>query len=238
MVQRAEEGAQVTVLIVGARRGSLGAAIKHQCATYGYHAVTAGISGDEDMYLDLDRGTDGSMSAVLATTSPMHVICTVGINEPMVDGLSETGSYQRHFDINVVAPMRLLELWRSLLKQQGGTLGHHYVAISSNSAGVPRSGSAPYCASKAALSMALRVKGREGLGSPVVVYGYEPGLLAATPMTAQTAEHWPGVPLTRMRPEALAQGIRSVNLAHMVVNNLALGPELNGCLFRLDADES
>lgn len=197
------------------------------------------------MPLDLN-GTSGTLGSVLMQVQPQHVVVTAGINQPESDE-DLVKQYQAHFAANVIGPMQLLHAWRSLLSQQSDIgMVRHYVAISSNSARVPRSNSAPYCASKAALSQALRVKAREVAASAVgratyrlAVYGYEPGLLASTPMTADTvAQFGSGVPLTRMRHPELAHGFSPERLAKMVVHNLGLGLEMNGMLVPLDADEA
>lgn len=228
-----------TVLVVGAQSSSLGAAIAHQARGAGYHVVTAGLH-DEDFPMDAARDEVGALSAALSTLAPHHVVCTIGVNQPEQLGEDLTDWYDWHFRVNVIAPMRLLDAWWRLRLDGRTTVPDgHYVAISSNSARIPRSGSAAYCASKAALSMALRVKAREGAldARAPIVYGYEPGLIAGTPMTAQTAENWPGQPLTRMRNPRLSAGLPASAVAWQVVQNLTLGPELGGCLFRLDADE-
>lgn len=177
------------------------------------------------------------LARILTSWRPDGLLCTVGHNAGMpATDLDPAEWYERHFETNVIGPMRLLEAW--LIALDDLPLGPaHFVAISSNSAGVPRSGSAAYCASKAALSMALRVKARENRGERCIIYGYEPGLVAGTPMTDAVASRFAG-PLTRMRPEVLAHGMPPDALAKMVVASLRLGAELNGCLFRLDADEA
>jgi NAD(P)-dependent dehydrogenase (short-subunit alcohol dehydrogenase family) len=229
------------VLVVGARKGSLGEEVAMYAALAAYDVVTAGIAGEERT---LSLGSSVlSLAAFLEKEQPTHVVCTVGINNPEQDldpdALQEW--YRWHFGVNVVMPMKLLQAWTMVLANNDTErVPHHYVAISSNSAHVPRSGSAAYCASKAALSMALRVKARElsGAGSNLFVYGYEPGLLADTPMTADTVAQFGPGRLTRMRDQRLAGGMAKSSLASLIVHNLGSGPEVNGCMFRLDADES
>jgi NAD(P)-dependent dehydrogenase (short-subunit alcohol dehydrogenase family) len=231
----------MTTLVVGARPGSLGAAIAHQCRGFGYQVVTAGISG-EDRQLSLTRMNFITLLGEMRALRPTHVICTVGMNEPEPPGWDPEAWYGKHFATNVTGPMRLLNAWLGSLGADvpGEQRVRHFVAISSNSARLPRSSSAAYCASKAALSMALRVKAREaaGKGSQVAIYGYEPGLLEGTPMTDATREQFPGVPLTRMRHPALSNGVSTAGLAAMVAGNLTQGLALNGLLIPFDADEA
>lgn len=234
------------VLVVGARPDSLGAAIAEAVHSRGWEAVTAGIPGPdrlmaggerlyEDHHLDL-IGKSGLLTMLLDKVHPNHIVVTTGINRPQMEyGHNEdcgvAAWYLEHFNVNVVGPMRLCEawLWR-------GTAGH-FVAISSNSAHIARSWSSAYCSSKAALSMALRVRAREVVGDGRrVIYGYEPGLLAGTPMTRATEARLRGVPLTRM--PGLPLGLNTHWLASLIVYNLATGGmELNGTCLRIDAGE-
>lgn len=239
MVPRQKEAGQVSkILVVGARPGSLGAAVVQEAIDQCYEVLGAGISG-EDLSLDVRADPLGEVAAKLVAAGPTHIVCTVGMNRPVDDALADPHDlYREHFETNVVGPMRLLTAWQQVLGEEKTHRRHHYVAISSNSARLPRSNSAPYCASKAALSMALRVKAREGAGSGLTVYGYEPGLLAGTPMTASTlAQFGSGVPLTRMRDPRLSKGVPLANLASLILHNLEMGPEMNGLLIPLDADE-
>jgi NAD(P)-dependent dehydrogenase (short-subunit alcohol dehydrogenase family) len=229
-----------TVLVVGARTGSLGEAVAHQCRALGYNVVTAGISGEERQ-LSLTRMNFITILGEMRALRPTHVVCTVGINEPEGEGWDPEPWYERHFATNVTGPMRLLNAWLgSEAVVPGEQAVRHFAAISSNSARVPRSSSAAYCASKAALSQALRVKAREGAGrgASTAIYGYEPGLISDTPMTRETGKQFPGMPLTRMRHPALAEGVPRTGLAYMVATNLTQGLALNGLLIPFDADEA
>lgn len=231
------------LLVVGARDGGLGSYVREMAlAQYGPGAVptaeqwkvsTAGVSG-EDYELDI-TGPTSRMVELLDALKPHHVVCTAGINKPRSNGLANW--YEEHFSVNCVGPMRLLGAWLMLdpLLSEEWRAGH-YVAISSNSAQVARTNSDAYCASKAALSMALRCKARALAGKPVVVYGYEPGLIAGTQMTQDASSRFRGKPLTRM--PGLTNGISPHQLAGMVVRNLAYGDvELNGCMLRVDAGD-
>ncbi len=85
--------------------------------------------------------------------------------------------------------------------------------------------------------MALRVRAREERAERVTIYGYEPGLLYGTPMTAK-AEAAFGGPLTRMKPVGLDRGAKVADLAQLIVGNLGhQGAALNGTLIPYDADE-
>lgn len=112
-----------------------------------------------------------------------------------------------------------------------------FVAISSNSAHIPRRGSMPYCASKAALSMALRVAARELANKNVAVWGYEPGLLAGTPMSEQTRRDFGTDPLHRM-PGVSWEGLPVGDLAQQIVQDIStFSVAHNGLMIPFDGGE-
>lgn len=220
-------------LIVGARRGSLGDAVRTRLLDRGVQSVfTAGV-GDVDGYRHEDVALDvtweqGRIDRWMAEWQPTSIVCTVGINLP--DFADPLGRSQ--MEVNYFGVMRLLDAWRcSTLRVSGD----QFVAISSNSAQIARRDSRGYCASKAALSMGIRVAGREDAGSHRPIYGWEFGLLQGTPMTAEAAERFAG-PLTRM--PGLPNGIPTQEAARHVVDGLlGAAASYNGCLLRADAGE-
>jgi NAD(P)-dependent dehydrogenase (short-subunit alcohol dehydrogenase family) len=233
------------VLVVGARSNSLGDAVGTALAP-DYAVVTAGLNEEMCKYdIGVGPATDKEL---LENVRPDHIVVTAGVNKPCPPYPNRVGDWYRdHFEVNVTGPMRLLESW--ILHRVNNNVDSvgHYVAISSNSAHIARTESDAYCASKAALSMALRCRGR-GLarkGYPLAVYGYEPGLLRDTPMTTEVD--------TRLRKEVLAfhpiamhrmpgvdpGGIDPRLVANVVAANLRSGAAamLNGTMTRLDAGE-
>lgn len=225
------------VMVIGAAYGSLGAAVLASAERAGYEAFAAGISGEQ---VPLDVVTDPiiAMTDMLLAIQPQYVVCTVGVNEARPDG--DPGPWlAKHFEVNVIGPMRLYEAYLEARYNPAFMVSGnaHFAFVSSNSAHLPRSSSAAYCASKAALSMAVRVAAREtGAGSSgPLTYAYEPGLLRGTPMTQRTRAEFAG-PLTRMRG-ALDQGIDPYDLAELIVQNFDRGPAISGALIRYDADE-
>jgi NAD(P)-dependent dehydrogenase (short-subunit alcohol dehydrogenase family) len=231
-----------TVLVIGARPGSLGAAIAQESEDNSYDVYTAGISG-EDSKLDVISSPITSISVLLMQVQPRHIVCTVGVNEPMGDDF--TLWLHTHYLANVIGPMKVLQAWQgfhnaTMLKSWPKP--HHYVAISSNSARIARTNSMAYCASKSALSMALRVAAREASkGTGHIVYGYEPGWLAGTPMSNEVQQNWGGHSvgtMHRMPGEGLAQGVSKEDLAQQIVANLGVpGYALNGTLIGYDGGE-
>lgn len=230
------------MLVVGAQPGSLGEAVLGVASQAGYESVAAGISG-EAIEMDCFLHPMENLIGVVAAIQPRFVVCTAGVNMPQPDVQDPNDWYRWHFEANVIGPMRLLRAfqeasWGPDYLPQSGYL--HYTAVSSNSAHLPRSSSAAYCASKAALSMALRVAAREGVGGDkdgILVYGYEPGLLAGTPMTKKTEESWPATGLHRMRGFDLEKGIPPNELAALIVDNFRRGPAINGTLIQYDEGE-
>lgn len=233
------------VMVVGAKPSSLGDAVMVMAQAHGYEVMSIGMTG-ESLNVDLVLTPHERLVEILQGVQPRHIVCTAGINVPQPDGVLDLQDwYQQHFDANVIGPMRLLDAWVDAMQVdylQNLSLDQmcHYVGISSNSARIPRSRSAAYCASKAALSMALRVQARQAVGGNggYIVYGYEPGLLAGTPMTAKTLEDFADVPLHRMRGDQVRDGINPRELAQLIVGNLMQpGVALNGTLVQYDAGE-
>jgi NAD(P)-dependent dehydrogenase (short-subunit alcohol dehydrogenase family) len=227
----------MTVLVVGSRPDSLGSAVRDMLQNKGLRTATAGVSG-EMFYMDITSETN--VAEVINAVRPSQVVCTAGINESFslrAEGLM--GGLSRSLQVNTIGVVSLLQEWVHMLEStEVGTMkvNKQFVAISSNSAHIARRESLAYCASKAALSMALRCAARELAGEGYLVYGYEPGLLAGTPMTAASADAFPGA-LHRMygvKPE----GLSTLDFARTIVANMT-SPNLalNGTMLRLDAGE-
>lgn len=240
-----------TLLVLGAQRhGSLGEAIANEAADHWdfERIFTAGIT-DEALLCDVRQLN--SIKQCLAEAMPTYLVCTVGVNQPhqfRVKGLGLT--MQDAFHTNVIGPMEVLHQFLTGATRHpdrhDGKYRRRFVAVSSNSARIPRTGSTPYCASKAALSMALRVAARELADDPSapLVWGYEPGLLAGTPMTEATLthfgnpnEHMSVPPLHRMKGVD-ATGLPVAALAQQIVSDLVSGHQgLHGCLVPFDSGE-
>lgn len=228
-----------TLLVVGAQPHSLGAAVARRAQLEGFDVVTSGVSGWEDSWLDL-REPETFVDVVRKYGLPDHVVCTVGINQPTsllynekwIDYLGDS------FIVNAVGPLSLLGLWIELWKPEleDGLL-HHFAAVSSNSAHIARSNSLAYCTSKAALSMGIRVIGREVAkeGLSFSVYAYEPGWLDGTPMSQSIIERLQPIEDLHRIPGGGAINVK--DLAKVISHNLTLGPLFNGCTIRVDGGE-
>lgn len=241
------------LLVVGARPASLGAAVAEWGQRKMMDVTTAGISG-EDVVLDVTIGSD--LRRLFAETAePIfdHIVCTVGINgeASMAKGFWEA-AMRDHMEINAYAPLRLMDYWLRSWRQYSKIIDDRgmesrsirpkqFIAISSNSAQVARSRSVAYCASKAALSMALRCTAREVAdeGLPCVVTAYEPGWLEGTPMSEEVQQRLYSDPtVTNLHRIPGGKGIDVWDLAAVIVNQIQLGSAMfNGCTIRLDGGE-
>lgn len=231
------------VLVVGASSGlSLGNAIVNELVEceWDFGVVhTAGIT-NEDHRLDLLRSP--RISEVLTELKPDIIVCTVGINQPVdiVDAFLPAKMHNS-FQTNVTGPMDLLRHFvASPVRSERGDAVKKFVAISSNSARIARRNSVAYCASKAALSMALRVAARElAPGGSVAVWGYEPGLLDGTPMTEEVARALPkGIGALHRMPGVPPEGLPPADLARRIVHDLAtFSYAHNGLIIPFDAGE-
>lgn len=225
------------LLIVGARPGSLGAALHQASTEWPFSKVfTAGISG-EDFKLDITNSA--SIRDTLTESNPDYVVCTVGVNQAMPhDDPFLQSKMTDAFRTNVIGPMELLRHFDAM--DYPNDIRRKFVAISSNSARIARTNSVAYCASKAALSMAVRVAAREQARRPkladrVMVWGYEPGLLE-TVMTEEMAAGFSGS-MHRM-PGVDDAGLDPYYLADRILGDLLVrGIGLNGCMVPYDAGE-
>jgi NAD(P)-dependent dehydrogenase (short-subunit alcohol dehydrogenase family) len=235
------------VLIVGAARGSLGEAVATEMKEGGWDfgaVSTAGIT-TEEVRLDLMRSP--RITEVLTQCRPDIVVCTVGINVPTdICDAFLTSVMHNSFTTNVVAVMDLLRHFvASPVRPERTDLVKKFVAVSSNSARIPRRNSVAYCASKAALTMALRVAARElAPGKQVTVWGYEPGLLDGTPMTRETTRQLaghgtdPGQFRMHRMPGVDPEGIPPADLARRIVADAAAASQAyNGLIIPFDAGE-
>lgn len=220
-----------TTLIIGARTGSLGSALAAALAPEAWEVVTAGLN-DERLVMDINDGAN--VRAILEEVEPVNVVVTAGVNVGVAVGQDGfIGGLQKSSDVNFIGVMRVLHEWVRLRAGRWGG-GEQFAVVSSNSAHIARTNSAAYCASKAALSMGVRVAARELKGTPLV-YAYEFGLLRGTPMTQSTEARF-GPHQTRM--PGYPEGLDVHEAARAMVNNLLdPWPGMNGSLLRFDAGE-
>lgn len=225
------------MLVIGARPGSLGEAVCDEARSYGLEVAAAGVAGET---IHLNAVNARTVEIAMQNTQPHHVVCTVGINYPVsVHGGDWLGQVANHLQVNVFGVATVLQHWLYTTEQGLDTeYPGHFVAVSSNSAHIARRQSAPYCASKAALSMMIRCAAREMAddGGRRIAYAYEPGLLA-TSQTEEVRRALGDPPMHRM-PGQPASGLSRKWLARLIVRNvLTEGAALNGTTIRLDGGE-
>jgi NAD(P)-dependent dehydrogenase (short-subunit alcohol dehydrogenase family) len=110
-----------------------------------------------------------------------YIVYSAGVNQlAWIEELSAFDSMiKRIFDVNVYGLVEILSLH---IRQFGKDRGASVVAVSSDAAELPMRGSLAYCASKAALDMAIRCAARE-LAPAWRINGVAPGMVEGTPMT-------------------------------------------------------
>lgn len=220
-----------SLLVVGAQDGSIGQAVARGAYQFGWDVVTAGL-GPEDHHLDL---TEDTFTFLTEHNYFDVVVCTAGVNPTprtthLEDKLLET------LYVNAAAPIAFLDTWITHGFPDDQVVIPQFVVVSSNSAHIARSQSLPYCASKAALSMAVRCAARQLADSRITVWGVEPGWVEGTPMSERVME--------RLGPETEPHRIPgdrtldTTGLAEFILVTI-LGDHLwlNGCMLRLDGGE-
>lgn len=208
------------LLIIGSQPHSLGAAIEDEARRDDWWKTvwTAGISGHEREEFNVLWHHD--KFSLIRETKFTDVICTVGINLPDY-GHENYPTLDHQLMVNAYGPIRLAQYWAGISRYYN--IGHvSFVAISSNSAHVPRSTSVGYCASKAALSMGLRCLGRQyaketpGEGAQVRIWGYEPGYIFGTPMSKEKF----GISKPNHRMPDGRYGLYSAQLASRILDDV------------------
>lgn len=233
------------LLVIGAQDASLGQAVADFGRVRRWEVVTAGVSGQEMVELDLRRAGQPTWDHLFEERGLPHaVVCTAGINEPSYslteDRPPDLGrSLLINVEVHMYALWHWLRAWREHPYATAFPLS--WVSISSNSASIARSKSMAYCASKAALSMALRCAGRDMAGSPFSIYGYEPGWIDGTPMSEakeeELAEDSTSPGDTKLHRIPGDRTVSTDDMSAIIINNLDLDRSLNGTLLRVDGGE-
>lgn len=218
-------------LLVLGGAGGIGSAVVERAEAYQLQPFV----GDQSLTGPgkLDIGNGAQVVELIRKFGPFHhVVVASGINlETKVRALNLHTDAKRQMEVNYLGPMVALQAW---LRQPNVELGH-FVVVSSNSAHIPRSQSLGYCASKAALSMAIRCAARAEAKGLATIWGVEPGWVEGTPMSERVKTRVKDgqrhrIPGNRTQgPEVVADFI-----VEGIVNNMR---SFNGCMFRLDGGE-
>lgn len=198
-----------------------------------------------------------SVRSAILSMRPTHVACTVGINNFVPDaGNGNTteeyrGSIASVMNINATGVMALAHEWLAMI-MNSETLGadtwtmserasgFHFAAVSSNSAHIARTNSAPYCMSKAALSMGMRCIARDSarIRLPVALTTYEPGFLSGTPMSLDIVGSQDEFQEARYHRIPSGLAMQPTDLAEVILNGMSSSWNLmNGACIRLDGGE-
>lgn len=152
---------------------------------------------DQD-FLDVAKATVGQWTALLYDFRPDAVVYSVGVNELEWSWAIEQESFERIMMANVWG---FINMMKGL---QGTGRAYSVLALTSDAAHRPMRTSIAYCASKAALDMAIRVAARELSPEGWRVNGLAPGKVAGTAMTKYVDERVMQIRHFETREEASA----------------------------------
>lgn len=168
--------------------------------TSGIGAATVEIAGEMDRNimvsgenqcdvreeLDIQNAWDYFLKTVDHESNDVEVVYCAGINRLDMFGAIDPTDMSDVFDVNVMGFIRVLDVMaRSSIN------GLRMVAVSSDAATRPMRGSVNYCASKAALDMAVKCAAREMGPRGWRVNAVSPGMTAPTGMSDYIDERVP-----------------------------------------------
>lgn len=231
-----------TLLVVGVRPGNLGWHVARQAEEAGWKVDRVDHSPQMSTgVMPLDVCVVNDVENFWEHAPDYRaVVYAAGVNlETSIMDEDWRQLMARQMAVNFAGALEMLNQW---LQFPVGQPRRSFVTIASNSAYIPRSHSMSYCASKAALVMAMRCAAREMAvrlpGTFPAIYTYSPGWLIGTPMSEAVRQRIPlGHPLHRI--PGLQGGVSTTSLAEVVVRNLGLEDcrFLNGTDIRLDGGE-
>jgi len=162
-----------TFLVIGGNSG-----IGEACAEYIEDRITRRdnmIVADIN-YMDVREW--GDVGREIADLQPTHIVYSAGLNYLEWIGKLDENEVRGVFDVNVLGFLAVVDACR-----QVDSYAPSIVAITSDAAVRPMRTSIAYCASKAALDMAIRCASRELAPHGWRINGVAPGKVADTPMT-------------------------------------------------------
>lgn len=228
------------LLVVGATPGSLGEAIVQAGEDAGYLVTAAGLGEGAHEGRELDVRDNRAVRQLFEEQYIPNVVCTAGVNWQDGNGPFR-GVMEQHMEVTIgvvsmIAQWARAHVTHTLKSIPGPLYEGNFVAISSNSARIPRSQSVAYCMSKAALSMGVQGMARKLANTDLSVWCYEPGWIENTPMSERVQRWLPqgGKPHRIVGEERTWQ---PEALAIRIIQDLHFGRQLNGCCIRLDAGE-
>jgi len=232
-----------SMLVIGGA-GGLGSAVAQQARDLKtWYVQVADSRPSAATHLTVDVGNAAQVGSLFRTEGPWDTVvyCAGVSGMAKVPGISLHRTVQHAAEVNYEGAVNALQWWakqaidRNFNTDDAPDL-QHFVVVSSNSAHIARSGSLAYCASKAAVSMAVRVAARELATTELNVWGVEPGFILDTPMSERFRQNYTG-PSHRI-PGGDARALTKDSLAAFILQTITLdAPWINGCMLRLDGGE-
>ena len=175
------DGAGPLALVIGGGSG-IGAALADAHRSQGTPTITWDIAGPHDVSCDVTE-PDAVADAVAVTRRrwgvPTCVTVTAGVGHSGLLTEADPDDFDRVMRVNARGPWLCMRAWVDAMREQ--EVAGSFVAVSSVSARLADRGMGLYCASKAALSMLVRVAAAEWGAEGIRVNAVAPGV-TRTPM--------------------------------------------------------
>ncbi|MGO9857483.1 MAG: SDR family NAD(P)-dependent oxidoreductase [Acidimicrobiales bacterium] len=175
------DGSEPLALVVGGGSG-IGSALAAAHRAQGTRLVTWDIAGSHDVTCDVTE-PDAIDDAVEVTRRrwgvPTCVTVTAGVGHAGLLADAAPDEFDRVMRVNARGPWLCMRAWVGAMREEG--VAGSFVAVSSISARLVDRDMGLYCASKAALSMLVRVAAAEWGASGLRVNAVAPGV-TRTPM--------------------------------------------------------
>ena len=175
------DGSEPLALVIGGGSG-IGAALATVYRARGTRIVTWDIAGAHDITCDVTE-PDAIEHAVGQTRMhfglPTSVTVTAGIGHSGLLADADADDFDRVMRVNARGPWLCMRAWARLMQEHARTAS--FVAVSSISAHLVDRNMGIYCASKAALSMLVKVAAAEWGAAGLRVNAVAPGV-TRTPM--------------------------------------------------------
>ena len=180
------EEATPLALVIGGASG-IGAALAQSYRQRGTATVIWDVNGSPDVTCDITESDDidEAVGATLARWGvPTEVTVTAGVGHAGLLTDAQPEDFDRVMRVNARGPWLCMRAWVGALRQRGGPAS--LVATSSVSARLVDRNMGLYCASKAALSMLVKVAASEWAPFGLRVNAVAPGV-TSTPMLGRGA---------------------------------------------------
>ncbi len=175
------DGTEPLALVIGAGSG-IGNALASSYRAQGTSLVTWDIAGSHDITCDVTE--PGAIEEAVGETRtrfgvPTSVTVTAGVGHSGLLADADADDFDRVMRVNARGPWLCMRAWARVAQEQG--MATSFVAVSSISARLVDRSMGIYCASKAALSMLVKVAAAEWGATGLRVNAVAPGV-TRTPM--------------------------------------------------------